>query len=259
MDDAIRIKLIMHYGAVAEKYDSDNLIGVFLYGSQNYNVSTDNSDVDSIALVMPNFEQLVLGTPKNEEIDMMPDFGIEGHCVVKDIRNYAKELRNGSPNALEVLFTEHFILNPIHEELWYNTFIDSRTSFMSYQSTNTIKAMAGNALRNLKKNTGKGQAAAYRLGCSIEKYRKMIYDYQEIINVDNKELFLAIKEDNAVNPYQENFFENILKNNNLSKRDEEDEDYQEFVNKNLNNAVLNFIRRNLFLEETQRVVNYDRE
>jgi hypothetical protein len=239
MDSKIKSRLIMHYSEVASKYGEDNLIGVFLYGSQNYNVSTDNSDVDSIALVIPNFKQLVLDTPKNEEIDMMPIFGVEGHCVVKDIRIYAKELRKCSTMAFEILFTDYFLLNPAYEELWQTTFPYWRETIVTYNPVKTLKAMAGNALRNLELGTSKGQAAAYRLGCSIEKYQDKTNNYKSVLEMDNIIFFFHIKEGKGLSPYREDFFKSIL----ALKEDTSDKAFKENIDKVIDNIILNFVKK----------------
>ena len=41
-------------------YAEDQIIGVFLYGSQNYGLATENSDVDTKVIIIPTLEDLCL-------------------------------------------------------------------------------------------------------------------------------------------------------------------------------------------------------
>ena len=49
-------------------YKEENILGIFAYGSQNYNLDTENSDWDTKAIIVPSFRDLVL----------------EGYCVRTD-------------------------------------------------------------------------------------------------------------------------------------------------------------------------------
>ena len=56
-----------HYNMVIEKYGEDNVLGVFLYGSQNYHTDTKDSDVDTKAILIPTLEDLCLRRPVSKE------------------------------------------------------------------------------------------------------------------------------------------------------------------------------------------------
>lgn len=44
---------------IEDKYPNYDVLGVFLYGSQNYNLDTDDSDVDSIIVLVPSIKALL--------------------------------------------------------------------------------------------------------------------------------------------------------------------------------------------------------
>ena len=44
-----------HYMYLLANYPERSILGVFLYGSQNYNLATENSDVDTKAIYIPPF------------------------------------------------------------------------------------------------------------------------------------------------------------------------------------------------------------
>lgn len=77
-----------------------------LYGSQNYGLDTENSDVDCRALLIPSYKDCLLGKkmPKNDTWSYN-----DGLMTVEyDFRKYFHLLKKGNLNALELLYTEHW-------------------------------------------------------------------------------------------------------------------------------------------------------
>lgn len=56
-DLKIRIRLQEDYEFLSNL--GYNVLGVFLYSSQNYEMDTENSDIDTKAIIIPNFEDLI--------------------------------------------------------------------------------------------------------------------------------------------------------------------------------------------------------
>ena len=64
----------MTYDTIMDRIQSDysylekccgyEVVGVFLFGSQNYNCSTDNSDIDTKAIIIPTVNQMIMGNIK---------------------------------------------------------------------------------------------------------------------------------------------------------------------------------------------------
>ena len=72
--------------AVRQGVDPDRIVGVFLYGSQNYGFANPDSDVDSKLIIVPSFEDMCLKSDwLSKELHLEDE-----HIEVKDIR----ELRN---------------------------------------------------------------------------------------------------------------------------------------------------------------------
>ena len=138
----ISAALLEHYNKAKEKFPHTTILGVFLYGSQNYNIATEDSDVDTIAILIPSFDDLVLRTPISEEIH----FENGEHCVVKDIREVVKQWKKQSLNYLEILFTKHYILNPQWKEMW-NYFVDIKEDIAHMNQNRFDKKKQANALR----------------------------------------------------------------------------------------------------------------
>ena len=72
-------------------------IACFLYGSQNYNLATPESDEDYKWIEFPSAEDLFKEKTLNRQVS-------ENYSVW-DVRNFLKYLMKANPNALELLFS----------------------------------------------------------------------------------------------------------------------------------------------------------
>ena len=95
------------------------LLGVFLFGSQNYECDTEYSDVDIKAIVIPTVEQMITG---NIEIKttIKTDFG---EITVFDIHHMHSYLKKQNVNFLEILFTKYSIMNDKYTDIYRPMFI----------------------------------------------------------------------------------------------------------------------------------------
>ncbi|MBQ5919289.1 MAG: nucleotidyltransferase domain-containing protein [Lachnospiraceae bacterium] len=105
MSRDIKLALQEHKQKVLDelKIAESQLLGVFLYGSQNYGLSTEDSDVDTIAIVLPNEYDLYFSRPLTKELHLENG----EHCVVKDIREILNEFKKQNVNFLEILVTDY--------------------------------------------------------------------------------------------------------------------------------------------------------
>ena len=142
----IQARLKEHYDFACQKTKKDRILGVFLYGSQNYGLDTETSDVDTKAIYIPTFEEIVFNKPISVEFHLPNG----EHCEVKDIREYVKNLKKQSINFVETLFTKYFILNPKYEEFWNKYFIDNRDFIARYDTSATIYESVYRALHALE-------------------------------------------------------------------------------------------------------------
>lgn len=137
-------KVQVHLDHLIEQgYNKDRILGVFLYGSQNYNLDTAESDVDTHAIILPSFEEMCL-----EKNWLSKEYHLPGneHIVIKDIREYAKQMLKQNINFLEILFTEYKWVNPKYEELFNTYFINNRETIARYNMGATVKSVAAQAL-----------------------------------------------------------------------------------------------------------------
>lgn len=97
----------------------DNFIGIFLYGSQNYQLDTAESDVDTIMLVY------TADYPKQEmHVDC-------GKMKVYTLRYFISRLKKGDMRCYEILYTKYRILNPMYKSAFL-CFVDRFTECMNY-------------------------------------------------------------------------------------------------------------------------------
>ena len=74
-----------------------HFVGKFLYGSQNYGLSTPESDKDYKWVEVPDWNELFYRETLNRQVD-------ENNSVW-DLRDFCKNLMKANPNALELLFS----------------------------------------------------------------------------------------------------------------------------------------------------------
>lgn len=161
-------KLESHKRKVVEEYGEENVLGVFLYGSQNYNLDTPESDVDTKAIIIPTFQDLCHSTPVSREIH----FDNEEHCEVKDIREIVKMFKKQNINFLEILYTKYCWVNPKYEALWHEYFICHRGAIVHHDPKKALTSICGQALHTIKQNPSDGKKIAntLRLIHFLEKY-----------------------------------------------------------------------------------------
>ena len=181
-----------------------NVVGVFLYGSQNYELDYSGSDVDSKAIVLPNLDDIVLNRqPVSTTVDM------ENGCLcdVKDIRKMFECFKKQNINFIELLFTQYYVLNPIYKDL-YMPMLDNAEMIARYNNYAGINCMCGMALE-------KFNALTHPYPSIKDKIEKWGYDpkqlhhilrlkdfivrycngeeYRNILIPNNKEYLLKIK------------------------------------------------------------------
>ena len=130
-------------------YDEDRMLGIFLYGSQNYDMATEESDVDSIVIYLPTFEDFCLN---KEWVSKEYKTKENEHILLKDIRHMREMWMKQNCNFLEILFTEYCILNPKYENLFQYYFIDNREDIAHYDRQKAVRSVCGQMKSTLSKD-----------------------------------------------------------------------------------------------------------
>ena len=114
-ENKIRKSLKKHCEELYNYYNPDNIFGVFLYGSQNYLLDTKDSDVDTKAIIIPSFQDICFNKKPVSTTYILDN---NEHIDCKDIRLMFQQFRKQNINFVEILFTEHFIINPKYRDFW---------------------------------------------------------------------------------------------------------------------------------------------
>lgn len=135
-----------HYMESLDYFDSSNIVGCFLQGSQNYELATPNSDIDSKLIVVPTFREMAMNKKPVSTTHIRRN---NEHIDFKDIRLYIDYFRKQNLNSLEILFTKYFIINPLYEEQW-NRFVEAREEIARMNPIRCFESMRGVAYRKYR-------------------------------------------------------------------------------------------------------------
>lgn len=114
------------------------VVGIFLYGSQNYNLDYEGSDIDLKAIVIPSINDIVFNNkPISTTIDI-PD----GLCDIKDIRLMVQSWKKQNVNFMELLFTEYSYVNPLFYE-FFRPLLAARETIVRYNEKRAVDGLRG--------------------------------------------------------------------------------------------------------------------
>ena len=169
-DEKIMRRLNEHLDAVEDKHPE--WVGIFLQGSQNYNLDYEGSDVDSKLIVLPSFEDFVLNRQPFSYTHIMEN---DEHVDVKDVRLMFECFRKQNINFVEILFTQYYILNPKYADL-FKPVLDARERIGHYNNYAAINCMVGAAMEKRK-------ALCHPYPATIDKIEKFGYDPKQLHHI----------------------------------------------------------------------------
>ena len=150
----------------------DRIIGIFLYGSQNYETDTSASDIDSKVIVLPTFEDFCLRNNNLISQEVILDNG--EHIDIKDIRIFRNNLYKQNINYIETLFTDYCIINPKYATIFNKYFIENREFIATLDRKKGILSMEHQAIHTLGQKEGDNKKLynGHRLIFFLENYVK---------------------------------------------------------------------------------------
>lgn len=182
------------YFLQASKCANREIFGVFLFGSQNYNLSDARSDIDVYCILMPNntdkkvIDSVEVMLPRKERIEFI------------DIRNFIYNLVEGNIVALELLVTPFYIINDKYKNLWDD--MRSRANEIVYACpdkvfSNLKQHLAFNYLRYLADNAADEDLLEYKF--APKQAAHVVREYDLLNRYNSKEdafsLFITNKRD----------------------------------------------------------------
>ena len=201
MDTMTRVR--EHYEVAKTLVPEDRIIGVFLYGSQNYNMDGPNSDVDTKCLIVPSFEEIAFN---KKAVSYEYHFDNGEHMKIIDIREFLKLLKKQNPNDLEILFTKYCVRNNTYGRIWYYLWShrEEVAHYRPHSAVDTIRHMANSEMHQMEKrgfNT-KSLALVLRLGrmardCLFCKF------YENALISDEADFFKRVKYGEFISPDDE--------------------------------------------------------
>ena len=173
----IATRLHDHYIESLEHFGKEQIVGIFLQGSQNYELDLPTSDVDTKLIVVPSFKDIALARKPVSTTHLRAN---EEHIDFKDIRLYMETFRKQNLNFLEILFTPFAFLNKTYEEQW-RRLIAERESIARMNPWRAVKSMKGIALE-------KYHAMEHLYPSKVDTIAKYGYDPKQLhhlVRVDN--------------------------------------------------------------------------
>ena len=139
--DEIYLRLEGHLNDATKLVDEDHLVGIFLCGSQNYNLDTPQSDVDTKAIILPSFSDFAFAAEPRSWTHIREN---DEHIELKDLRSMFHIIRKQNINFVEILFTNYFYVNPDYAKEW-KRLLQIRERIARYNPWLAIKTMQGHA------------------------------------------------------------------------------------------------------------------
>ena len=169
----IKSRLKAHYKYIESL--GYEIIGIFLQGSQNYNLDIYEkdytSDIDTKCMVLPTLDSLIKG---NQMTSTKYDF--EGEQIdVKDIRVMMEMWKKQNQSYLEILFTDYKIINPKYKS-YLKEILDMKNDIVKLnppQLARCIKGMSGE----------KVVALEHEYPATVEKIKKFGYDPKQLASI----------------------------------------------------------------------------
>ena len=131
-----------HYDETRNTFGLNKIVGVFLQGSQNYGLDYESSDVDTKAVLLPSFKDIVLNKQPISTTHVRED---NSHTDWKDMRLMLNCFRKQNLNFLEILFTPYFFINSTYGKYWAEL-IEHREEIVRYNPYQAVKSMKGIAM-----------------------------------------------------------------------------------------------------------------
>lgn len=241
-----RVKL--HYEKAIEHYGKDNVLGVFLYGSQNYNCDLETSDVDTKCILVPDLYHLAIKPYEIKHLHIPRENEEFEVCECMPIQHMVSNWKKQNPNFLEILYTDYCIINPVYEYVW-SEFISHREGIAHYDINKGLKSIAGQALHTIHENpnSGKKIGNAVRLMHLLKNYKNGVL-YEDCLRppVEVCELVRALKAGSM--PVGDDAAEELIKFFDSVVKDKTEYPIHTYLDRVLDILILDTIQERMLLD-----------
>lgn len=151
-------RVYLHYEYAVAHYGRDNVLGVFLYGSQNYECDNEGADVDTKCILLPDLYHLAIHPYETKHIHILREEGQDPEvCECMTIQHMVHNWKKQNPNFLEIMFTRFYVINPEYKDLWRNYLDTHREHIARYDVRQGIMSVAHQALNTIKQGPFDGK------------------------------------------------------------------------------------------------------
>ena len=148
------------------------IVGIFLQGSQNYELDYENSDIDCKAILLPKFNDFVLN---NKVISTTHVLENNEHIDLKDIRLMFDCFKKQNINFVEMLFTKYKIINPKYN-LFMQRLFDNNEKIARYNNYASVNCISGTSMEKYK-------ALEHPYPTIVDKIKKYGYDPKQLHHI----------------------------------------------------------------------------
>lgn len=117
-DDRIFFKLNLAVNFTKKLYPEESLFGVYTYG--------DNTNI--VCVIIPTFEDVCLNEKLINECHLV-NSSKQTKIKLIDIRYVYQATKEGHPEIIESLYTDHYIINPRYDHIYHKLFRANREKF----------------------------------------------------------------------------------------------------------------------------------
>ena len=243
------IDVLRYYSSVVKEKRVNTIFGVFLKGSQNYNLDTRISDIDAVALLIPTKNMLITDR-KLDTHSITTQYGI---ISVVDIRNFAKGLLNGNPQELEILNTEFYIIENNNNKKEWEQLKNKSLYFEYINPQGTLLALQGQ-MKSYYKNFQKSDTIDSKNLMHLARLNHLIFSWHEDIYTKRRSYFYKMKspiklsklrnivKTPEIESYAEFLFEEAM---NVSCQDVEDYMFYYYAEEDIHNFILELLQEEL--------------
>lgn len=161
-----------HYDETMQFFAPNKVVGVFLAGSQNYGLNDSKSDIDTKAIILPSMDSIIFNQSPISTTHIRDN---DEHIDFKDIRLMMQMFRKQNINYLEILFTNHFYLNPLYAHD-INTLRYYAETVAHYDRKKAVCTMYG-TMKTKREQMSKDTPAKH------EVYMQLGYDPKELLHL----------------------------------------------------------------------------
>lgn len=171
---------------------------VGVHGSWNYDLVDEQSDVDTVAVVFPTFDDFVFG---KSPVSTTKKMGNGEQISLKDVRVFFAEFWKQNPSCLQLLFTKYKYVDTFFEQLW-SDLCAKREAIARFDEVAAVRSILGCAqtcyrtmMRRPHDDFGKNLSNIFRFTNFAEAYTSGL-SYEECLtsfSVFSKDFIMTTK------------------------------------------------------------------